>query len=253
MISEKDFAYDCNKSLYSQLGLPIHEEFGTYYSQTKVPHPLLNGVLRCNTPDANIEGVVKKVISHFNALQLPHSWWVEESEAPPSLKSILERNGLNYLGKFSVLLLDIKHTLPVVESDAKIDIVRDEAHLSIWGDILSHAFQIPPTALSIFLKLMQKASGCGDFTNVLAHKSGKGIATGSITITNDGGYICNDCTMDEARNLGYGKAITCKLLDIAQKSDCRRVGVISAPSELEDYKQLGFVEQGVFHIYTTNS
>jgi hypothetical protein len=250
MISQKDFAYDCQKNLYCQLGLTIHEEKGTLYSQTGVPHPLLNGVVRCKTTDVDIERVVQKVFEYFKNLGLPHSWWVEASEAPVSLRHQLERRGLNYLGNFSVMAITIDNTFLSTKSDANVDVIVDETPLSDWGKILSRSFQISQPALSIFLGLMQNASHSGHFTNVLAHKDGKGVATGSITFTREGAYICNDCTLEEERDFGYGKAVTSKLLEIALKRGSQRIAVISAPSETADYKKLGFVEEGTYQIYS---
>lgn len=115
MISQKDFAYDCQKNLYCQLGLPIHEEKGTIYGKTEVPHPLLNGVVRCKTSDADLKGVIQKVVEYFKDFGLPHSWWVEASEAPASLKAELERKGLNYLGNFSVMAINIDQTFSITK------------------------------------------------------------------------------------------------------------------------------------------
>lgn len=132
----------------------------------------------------------------------------------------------------------------------KVDVIIDEKRLSEWGSILSRAFQISEPALSILLELMRKGSNTGHFTNVLAHKDGKGVATGSITFTKEGAYICNDCTLEEERNLGYGAAVTSKLLEIALQHGCQRVAVISAPSETADYEKLGFIKQGTYQIYS---
>ena len=65
MITLREFANDCQETLYRQLALPIYEASGTSYCQTGVPHPLLNGVVRCKTANEHIEKVVLKIIKHF--------------------------------------------------------------------------------------------------------------------------------------------------------------------------------------------
>jgi len=250
MISLHDFAFDCQASLYRQLDLTVSEISGTFYGCTGVPHPLLNGVVRCQTSNSEIEIVVEKITKHFNDLQLPYSWWVEASEEPSSLETLLEKKGFQLLGNFVVMTIDITKPLTIPKPNAKIEFITDHATFQTWGNILSTVFQISTAALSIFLKLIKKASESGKFSNVLASKDGKGVATGSVICTEDGAYICNDCTLEEEQNKGYGKAVTYKLLEIAKNQGCTRVAVISAPSESEGYQELGFINQAVLHIYT---
>lgn len=246
MLTLKNFAFDCQAGLYRNLAIPLHEVSGTQYGATEIQHPLLNGVVRCKTDDGAIQSVVDKVAQHFADLKLPYSWWVVEEEAPATLKESLEQKGLKFFGRCPVMVrqLDVE-LVPFSSSSVEVKQIEDQASFEAGTEILATAFQISQTALSKFTSLMYPVK---NFKHVLAYQDGKPVATGSISFSTEGAYICNDSSR-EGNNCT--KDVALKLVQLAKDNGATRVAVISAPNEVEAYKQAGFGEMGAFAIYYT--
>lgn len=246
MLTLKDFTFDCQAGLYRNLAIPLQEESGTHYGATGIQHPLLNGVVRCKTDDGAIQSVVDKVAQHFSNLNLPYSWWVVTEEAPASLRERLERKGLQYFGSCPVMVRQLD--LEIVRSPSSSEEVKqieDQASFEAGTEILAKAFQISQEALKNFTSMMYPAK---NFKHVLAYQDGKPVATGSISFSTEGAYICNDSS-SEGNNCTEDVAL--KLVQLAKENGATRVAVISAPNEVEAYKQAGFEEMGAFDIYYT--
>lgn len=252
--SSTSYAAGCQLHLYQRMGFPLASNDGTDYSKTGVNSAFLNGVLRCRTNDSRIQQIVPEVIEQYKTWGLPHSWWVEKSEAPPSLGALLMQQGLTHVGDFPVMVLNLKdYKPPQVDPTITVIVVENDEQYDAFGNILSLAFNISQPALAVFEKQMREAGNAKTFTNVLAFQNGKPVATGSITCTEEGAYIGNACLQPGLPDAGYGIAIAAKLLEEVQKLGCQRVAVISEPGEIEDKRQLGFEEAATMQIYATGS
>lgn len=238
------FASACQEALYKNLDLPLKNEAGTIYGATLCPHPLLNGIVRCQTKEEDLARVVDHVDAYFQNKKLPYSWWVASHEAPSTLPSLLEKKGFMAFGKCPLLVADLNNQ-NFASPSLQILQVQEEQDQSLWMNLLQQAFQISQEAAAIFQPLMQNAKA---FTHVLAMDRQEAVATASLTFTPEGAYICSDSSRGERKKI-YTKEMALGLIQLAKQENSPRLAVISAPDDVEAYLEAGFVEVGAMDVY----
>ncbi len=211
-----DFVQDGSLSMVRVLGADIHELPGCYYGASKVPEALLNFVYPNSLKESQITSTIEKTAKYFEELQLPYSWWSEISTEPSQLGEALQRKGLNAQVECPGMFLNAKDVRKPVQSEGLvIEKVIDRESIALWSDVLCKAFHFSEAVSKPYTALFEKAGFEGPFHHLVGRVNGIVVSTGTSLCTEQGGYIYNISTSENARGKGYGSQITYKLIEIA--------------------------------------
>lgn len=231
-----------NLKFYQSIDLPVKEYSWGAVGKTGMQTPLLNGVILVKNGDEAATDV-DDVEAFFQKDHLPFSWWVEKSCLTPLLRQSLESKGMQSVGIFPGMGIDLSTSL----KDPVHDVVAF-TDLDEWMEVLATAFQFNDEVSKGYADLLNRASNAPYF-HMGIKVDGKVVSTGSVLCLENCAYIYNVATSDEYRGKGYASSVTAKLLQKAKEQGNDSAALVSSPMAVSVYQRLGFASLSDFEIY----
>jgi len=231
----------------------FHSEYGITWYLTGVPYPLFNGVIETHLGNANADRRIRDVMDVFIRRKLPMIWTVTPLSRPIDLGRRLEVLGLKHGVDSPSMAVDTRE-LPVglaAKPGVSVQIVRDQAALRSWCDVLSQIFSLPALANEALFDFM-KILGFGPeapVKNYIVLEDGEIAAVSSLILGGGVAGIYNVGVMPKARRKGFGRMAT-----VAALLEARELGYPIGVLQSTDmgfglYSSLGFKTHCIFSRY----
>jgi GNAT superfamily N-acetyltransferase len=219
-----------------------------------VPTLYLNNVLRVQLSPGNIDTEIKKTLSHFKLKGLPVRWMMSPSTQPADLGDHLEAHGLVHVTDFPGMAVQLTELNEVLRTpiDFSIEHVRDEQTLKQMVDTFAIGYEIPDPVRNLFFDIFSNLGFELPLRHYLGWYEEKPVGCSSLFLSSVVAGIYGVATVQEARGLGVGTALT--LLPLLEARELGyRIGVLgSTEMGLGVYRRLGFREYFKFVIYIGN-
>lgn len=212
-----------------------------------------NAVVHANLTAANVDAAIESVVAKLREHGVPGAWHLTETMRPPDLAERLVAHGFEDGGGEPGMAVDLHRLNGIVPAPAglRIERVRDEASLRMWGATLALGFGEGEREAS-WVRDVYQVIGLGDdapFRHYLGWLGDTPAATATLFMDGVSAGIYFVMTAPEARRQGIGAAITLHALRAA-RSLGYRVGVLGASDAgYPVYRRLGFAEYCKIGIY----
>ncbi|CDR33262.1 GNAT family N-acetyltransferase [Criblamydia sequanensis] len=242
-----NYVLESNLCLYKKANLPIHSFGDCLYSETGLPHPLLNGIIYGMPKPNEIEPFLSKVIEHYGRQKLPFCFWSESNLETEDLSNALQNHGFMLLGKIAGMALSFAHykkpqTPP--SSNFKILIAKEKKDQEAWNHVVTEVFSIPfPEAYGNLLHNKDSV------INVIGIENETPVATGTLIIENQKANIYNIATLEAFRGKGMAESILHYLFDLGIKEGLDASILTSMPLAEPLYRRIGFEPSLYYNLY----
>jgi ribosomal protein S18 acetylase RimI-like enzyme len=229
----------------------VHESSNLLYFSTGINSLFHNGVFRARLQELEVERANAEVIEYFAAKQVPFCWWTSDSTQPDNLGKYLEAQGLQNIGDFPGMAIDLSN-LGSRECPKDLEIIRvkDQTNLKSWLKIAAIAFNIPVELIEEILPLESSLGFQGDqYIRYLALWQKMPVAISALYLDAGVAGIYFVATLPEARGKGIGTQVTKTALKDAQNLGYRVATLQASAMGKNVYQQLGFQECCPLKIY----
>lgn len=217
-----------------------------------IPYPFLNTVTGCPTRDA--DACIQEKLTCFNQARLPFAWFINEGEGEEFMQK-LAQHGFQNAGIFQGVIgpLNISSEMPALPSDYSIGLVKDQAAMAEFNDLVCANFAIEGTAKEMYRQLLwNEAKGTSpNMSHWFVRHHGKMVAAVSTLLQNDIVSFWNGATEAGHRRKGLSTAIRYNALNAARARGCT-IGasyLMSDGMALGICTKFGFKPQWRFHVY----
>ena len=220
---------------------------------TGVPHYAVNGVLRTQIADADVDARIETILDYFRSRNVPMMWSVSLSTRPADLDRHLQAHGLTHLTTMPGMALDLDR-LPAsvpLPPGAIVKEVTDQDTLAHWAEAVSEGFEMPREVIDVWASATSLA-GYGEQTplrNFIAYLDGEPVGTSTLFLGGGVAGIYSVTVVPTARRQGIGAAITVAPLRVAQQLGYRIGTLLASEMGASVYRRLGFEEHGTFALY----
>jgi ribosomal protein S18 acetylase RimI-like enzyme len=207
-----------------------------------LPHPLFNMVTRARL-DADVANVVQTTMERYTSRNLAFLWETVPSTKPADLSEQLIAYGMQPLGEFPVLgieldTLDVQATVP---DNFHIERVSNQELLQAFSKPMQRGFDLPDFAMDAFAPLMKGGfSEDGDFQSYVGFLDDEPVSASSTLYGAGVAGFYNGTVLDSARGKGIGTANALHRMNEAKKRGYRIGFMISGGNAYNLYKRLGF-------------
>ena len=229
----------------------LHESSHLLYFSTGIGSLFHNGVFRARLHESEVERAIAEVIEYFAAKQVPFCWWTSNSTQPNDLGKYLEAQGLQDLGNFPGMAMDLSNlTSRDCPKDLEIVRVEERTNLESWLKIAAIAFNIPVELVEELLPLESSLGFQGDrYIRYLALWQKTPVAISALYLDAGVAGIYFVATLPEARGQGIGTHVTQAALEDSQRLGYR-VAILQASAMGKNvYERLSFQECCPLEIY----
>lgn len=229
----------------------IHESSNILYFSTDIASFFHNGVFRARLLGSEVEKAIAEVIEYFAAKQVPFCWWTSNSTQPANLGKYLKAQGLQDLGNFPGMAMDLSNlTSRNCPKDLEIIRVEDRTSLESWLKIAAIAFNIPIELVQELLPLESSLGfGSDRYIRYLALWQKTPVAISALYLDAGVAGIYFVATLPEARGQGIGTHVTQTALEAAQELGYRVATLQASAMGKNIYQRLGFQECCPLEIY----
>lgn len=242
-----NYVLESNLILYKTAGFPIHSYGDCLYSESGLPHPLLNGIVYGMPKTHEIESFFSTVIEHYQRQNLPFCFWSEASLETEGLSQALKNHGFTLLGKIPGMSLSFEHyKKPVAHSlkNFEIRLAKEKKDQEAWSQVVSEVFSLPfPEAYGDLFH--DKES----IINVIGIENEKPVATGTLIIQNEKANIYNIATLEPFRGKKIAESILHYLFDLGIKEGLDAAILTSMPLAEPLYRRIGFKPALYYNLY----
>lgn len=242
-----NYVLKSNLSLYKKANLPIHSFGDCLYSESGLPHPLLNGIIYGMPTSDEIEPFLSKVTEHYQRQKLPFCFWSEVALETEGLSTALRNHGFMLLGKLAGMALSFDHYKKPdtpTPSNFKIRAVKEKKDQDSWSHVVSEVFSIPfPEAYGNLLHNKESV------INVIGIENETPVATGTLIIENQKGNIYNIATLENFRGKGIAESILHYLINLGIKEGLDASILTSMPLAEPLYRRIGFEPALYYNLY----
>jgi ribosomal protein S18 acetylase RimI-like enzyme len=202
-------------------------------------------------PD-NADARIDAVAAWFDERDLPFVWRLGPADQPSDLQERLLAKDFaldpdDMPGMVAPLANLPEVTLP---DGASLEVVRDPQSFRQQIAVMVEAFGMPAQIGDAFLPFADLG-----FTDDLPTRSflvridGRAVATALAVFVGDGVVISNVATLPEARNRGFGRAVTLAAMHAGAEMGARIAVLQSSEMGLNVYRRLGFEEFGRYKVF----
>jgi GNAT superfamily N-acetyltransferase len=229
----------------------LHESSNLLYFSTDINSFFHNGVFRARLSGLEVERAIAEIIEYFAAKQVPFCWWTSNTTQPDDLDKYLEAHGLQALGNFPGMAMDLSNLASRdCPQDLEIIQVEDRTNLESWLKIAAIAFNIPVELVGDLLSLESSLGFQGDrYIRYLALWQKTPVAISALYLDAGVAGIYFVATLPEARGQGIGTHITHTALEAAQKLGYQVAILQTSAMGKNVYQRLGFQEYCPLEIY----
>jgi ribosomal protein S18 acetylase RimI-like enzyme len=214
------------------------------WSVTGVPVPAFNGVVRTTVAPDRAEATIDTVCATLESRGVPWSWYVGPATLPLDLGDRLRGKGFRQIevlpGMAAPMTDDARST------ELRYEEVREEPSLEAFGILLGVAFDMPPTVVEPFLRLLDIAP---DLTNFVALEDGEPVACGSLVMAAGVAGLYNIGVPPDRQGQGLGTAMTAALMAEGAARGAETAVLWSSAAGMRCYRALGFEERCRLTLY----
>lgn len=235
-------------------GGDVRDEPDLAWAATCLPAAGWNRVTRAQLAPDTLDARIQWVLDRARALGVPFQWDISPSTRPADLGDHLLRHGFADGGgepAMGVALARLPAALPLPDG-VTVERVADAAAMEHWVRTVLVGFGAPASATADYLPRMSRdVAGPNPAAHYyLARLHGEPVAGAALTTAGGVAGIFSVATIESARRMGIGAAVTmAPLLDARTRG--YHVGVLQA-SEMgyPVYARMGFTEQFRYQSYT---
>lgn len=215
-------------------------------SETGLPVPVMNNVLRVRTTVKRLRGLVAETCAHFAQRGLPFRWWTGPGTRPAEPRAALERHGLRLAVTMPMmaLALDALPEEPPGPPGLDVGLVENEPALRDWARVVTACFGFPDAAYerAVALELSLGFDPQGGYFRFVGYRGAAPVATAALLLAEGVAGIYTVAVLPEARRQGAGAALTLAALREARRRGYRVGTLQSTPMGRSVYQGLGFRE-----------
>jgi ribosomal protein S18 acetylase RimI-like enzyme len=233
----------------------LHDEPGILWFETGLALNAYNGVLQTNLSREALPEAISRVLTHFQARNLPFHWRPGLSSQPENIGDLLVAHGIEHEedepGMAADLLAIKEVDLPEVPS-LQIEEVLSASQIRQWSE--TTFVGAPPEAIEcVFIANSQLPLGPQNSVRLyLGTLAGQPVATVKLFFAAGVAYIGRVVTIPEFRRRGIGAAITLHALHVARRAGYRVAVLTASPMGIAIYRRLGFREFCTVSSYAWN-
>lgn len=170
---------------------------------------------------------------------LPYCWFVNKDET--HIGKELVRHGFRADVVDPVMVMDLATYIPSLETNIRIEPVRNEAMLDEWASIAEKAYEMPKEGFRRFSQIAAKEER-EDIKAFIGYNSqGKAVATSMVHIGSEVGAIYWISVLKEYRRRGIGADMTRVCINHAKRQNTvKSIFLQSFPDGISLYEKLGF-------------
>ncbi|MGL5940143.1 MAG: GNAT family N-acetyltransferase [Waterburya sp.] len=228
----------------------VYESSSLLYFSTGISSLFHNGVFRAQL-QSEVERAIAQVIEYFAAKQVPFCWWTSNSTQPANLGKYLEAQGLQDIGNFPGMAIDLSNLgSRKCPQDLEIIRVEDQSSLESWLKIAMVGFDLPVGLVKDLLSLESSLGFQGDrYIRYLALWQKTPVAISALYLDAGVAGVYFVATLPEARGKGIGTQVTQTALEDAQRLGYRVATLQASAMGKNVYQRLGFQECCPIEIY----
>lgn len=187
------------------------------------PSAFMNGVLRCEWPEDDIENQISKTVAHFREKGLPFRWKTVPSTQPRDLGSRLEKHGMFLKEKLYGLIANANDLTIQANPEVRVEPVTLQ-NLENWLTVQAKAWNVPPPGIAYQRKSMTASLQDGDkvYENYLAYVGGTPVGSAALRIAKDYVYLMGGAVEEAYRGKGVYRSLTAYRM--------QRIGVLGLPA-----------------------
>jgi len=224
----------------------VHDDKHMLWTLSDVPSPFFNNVLNAQIAPNEVDATIEVTITRYRLRNAFINWWIGPATKPANLGMYLEQHGFVHRGNppgMAVDLLALNEGLPALPG-LVIEQVSDVATLKQWCHVFSVGFGMRGSIEDPLIDLFTSI-GLGDqfpIRHYIGWLDGKPVATSQLFLGAGVAGIYDVATVPEARQQGYGTALTLAAL-LKARSLGYRVGILqSSEMGFGVYYRIGFRE-----------
>ena len=214
---------------------------------TGLSHPLMNGIVRAQFDDENLEAKIEETIDFFKQRSVPFMWWIGPASRPKDLREILGSFGLTKLEFDNPgMALDLRELDEAMfheainYSNVTIKQVQTADELQKWSSIVGKCFEFSEDVTKDYNELMSVVLGEENVVNYLAFLDGEPVASSNVIYSAGVAGIYCIGTLSQYRRQRIGTAITMAPLLDARKRGFEISILASSELGLNVYRRIGF-------------
>jgi len=232
----------------------LHDEPGILWFETGLALGAYNGVLQTSLSREALPAAISRVLTHFQARNLPFHWRPGPASQPENIGDLLVAHGIGFEEEEPGMAIDL---LAINEAIAEVPALQIEEALSAsqirqWSE--TTFIGAPPEAIEcVFTVHSQLPLGPQHSVRLyLGTFAGKPVATVKLFFAAGVAYIGRVVTIPEYRRQGIGARITLHALHVARHAGYRIAVLTASPMGVEIYRRLGFREYCLVSSYAWN-
>jgi ribosomal protein S18 acetylase RimI-like enzyme len=236
-------------SLFASLpGASVVDEGGVLRLVTGAADPLANAVLRSRVPaGGDAEAAIEATIAHFDAADLPWTWWSLPSDVPGDIVERVAHRGAGGVESAPLMALaDLRAVTSRPVAGLAVERVGDDAGLEAFLRLAEGALELTAVVADL-LRSLAGVTGLGDdapLRHYLGRLDGEAVGIATLHLEGRVAGIYNVGTPEAFRGRGIGTALTVAALVDARASGATAAALQSSELGLGVYRRLGFVEVG---------
>jgi ribosomal protein S18 acetylase RimI-like enzyme len=214
-----------------------------------IPLSFVNGVALARFGEQHLREEVAAAIRPYQEKNLPFRWWVTPSSSPAALAEALVAHGMTKRHEIPGMAIETNTISANIENldDFEIQCVHDQSALAVWSETFAVGFDNPSESVQHWIDVFSRF-GFGPerpwrlYTGFL---KGGPIATSSAFLGSAAVGIYHVVTLEGARRLGIGSAMTLAPL-VEARLQGYKLGVLqSSEMGLSIYERMGFKQHFV--------
>ena len=225
-------------------GAEVQDDGEVLWWVTGVEAAPFNGVLRATLPPDRADDVIDSVSATLASRGAPWSWYVGPASLPLDLAERLRARGFTKLEALPGMAAPLD-PLPPPHDALRYEQVREEPSLEAFGTLLGLAFDMPPSIVQPFLRMLDVA----DVTNIIALDDGEPVACGSLVLAAGVAGLYNIGVPPDRQGQGIGTAMTAALMAEARAAGAETAVLWSSAAGVRCYRALGFEERCRLTLY----
>lgn len=230
-------------------GAELHDEPDTLWFTTGIPLQVPNGVVRFQAAPHEANERVNALLAEYAQRHAPSCWLLNPSTTPSDLAERLQAR--DFFCEFAPGMASDLHTVDFAvppPAGLNVQLVADESAMADWLRALTVGSSFPPEIERVLVDLLEhlgfQLSSTVRF--FLGSLNGQPVSTSMLFLGGGIAGIYCVATVPDARQRGFGAALTRAAMREGLASGYHIAGLQSSQMGLHVYQRLGFREYCTF-------